>query len=271
MLEQGQLQHAAQDCVQTAPECLQGWRLYHPSGQPMPVIHHSHSKKKVSWCSGKTLCFSLYAVPLVLSLGTTEKRVPSVSFAPSLQVFTYTDEMPPEPSLLQAEQPHLFQPFLPGEILQPLHHLSGPSLDSLQYTAPYLSCTGEPRTEHSTHQGRMTSLSLLATLLLMQPSLPWVVFAAQARCWLMFNLLPTWTPKAFSARISLGGQYPRSFTSMLLLLPSRQILLTESSNQKEGRKNGMLPQLKGKNGKPPQIRTEGHLLLKYTEWEEYVS
>ena len=39
----------------------------------------------------------------------------------------------PEPSLLQAEQSQLSQPLLIGQMLQPLNHLCGPSLDSLQH------------------------------------------------------------------------------------------------------------------------------------------
>lgn len=37
-----------------------------------------------------------------------------------------------EPSLLQAEQPHLSQPVLIGEMLQPSDHPCGPPLDSIQ-------------------------------------------------------------------------------------------------------------------------------------------
>ena len=37
-----------------------------------------------------------------------------------------------EPSLLQAEQPQLSQPFLIGEVFQPSYHFCGPSLDPLQ-------------------------------------------------------------------------------------------------------------------------------------------
>jgi len=40
---------------------------------------------------------------------------------------------PPEPSLLQAEQSQLSQPFLIGEMHRTLHHLHGPLLNSIQY------------------------------------------------------------------------------------------------------------------------------------------
>jgi len=40
--------------------------------------------------------------------------------------------MSPEPSLLQAEQPQLFQSFLIEEVLYPLDHFCDPLLDLLQ-------------------------------------------------------------------------------------------------------------------------------------------
>ena len=43
------------------------------------------------------------------------------------------DEIPSEPSLLQAEQSQLSQAFLIGEAFQFLNYLHGPSLDSLQH------------------------------------------------------------------------------------------------------------------------------------------
>ncbi|KAK4816490.1 hypothetical protein QYF61_017451 [Mycteria americana] len=55
--------------------------------------------------------------------------------APSLEtfkVFVHIEEIPPEPSLLQAEQTKFSQPFLIGEMLQSRHDLSGPPLDPLQ-------------------------------------------------------------------------------------------------------------------------------------------
>ena len=59
-----------------------------------------------------------------------------------------------------------FQPFLVGEMLQSLHHLHGPLLDSLQ-RAP-ISCTGVPRTDTvllHTAQDTISHVSHKATLL----------------------------------------------------------------------------------------------------------
>jgi len=43
LLKQGHLELIAQDCVQTASEYLQRWRLHKLSGQPVPVLGHPHS------------------------------------------------------------------------------------------------------------------------------------------------------------------------------------------------------------------------------------
>ena len=54
----------------------------------------------------------------------------------------------PEPALLQAGQSQLSQPLLTAEMLQSLHHLPGPVLDSAQ-SVP-VSCTGQPSSGPST-------------------------------------------------------------------------------------------------------------------------
>lgn len=65
-------------------------------------------------------------------------------WTPSLQVFVYIDEV--SLNLLQAEQSQLCQPFLIGRMLQSLHHLCGPLLDSS------VGSSKKPRTGHSTHK-----------------------------------------------------------------------------------------------------------------------
>ena len=61
-----------QDCVQKAFEYLQGNKLQNLSGQPIPVLGHSHSEEffMFEW---KLQCSSLGLLPLVLQLGTTEE------------------------------------------------------------------------------------------------------------------------------------------------------------------------------------------------------
>ena len=49
-----------------------------------------------------------------------------------LQVLEGHYKVSPEPSVLQAEQPQLFQPFLIAEVFHPSDHFCGPPLDPLQ-------------------------------------------------------------------------------------------------------------------------------------------
>lgn len=100
------------------------------------------SKKCFLIFIGNLLCFSLCPLPLILSLGITEKSL-ALSFFHPLQVFTHTNKIPLEPSLLQAKQSQLSQIFLTKEMLQSLCRLCGPLLNSS-------SCSEEPRSGHST-------------------------------------------------------------------------------------------------------------------------
>jgi len=77
-LKQGHLQQAAQDLVQGGLEYLQRRRLHSLPGQPVPVLRHPQSEEVLPHVQTNFLCFSLCPLPLVLSLGTTEK-----SLAPS--------------------------------------------------------------------------------------------------------------------------------------------------------------------------------------------
>ena len=72
--------------------------------------------------------FSLKPLPLVLSQQALLKCLsPSFLQAP----FKYW-KVSPGPSLLQAEQPQLSQPFLVAEVFQPSDHLCAPPLNPLQ-------------------------------------------------------------------------------------------------------------------------------------------
>lgn len=107
----------------------------------------------------------------------------------------------PVPSLLQAELLQLFQPLLTRQRLQPLNHLCGPLLDSVQH----LSCTRKPKTVlqmrlTSTEQReRIISLNFPATLLAScRPGCCWLSFS-WASYWFMFNLVSTRTWSSFFA------------------------------------------------------------------------
>lgn len=77
---------------------------------------------------------SVCPLPLVFSLGISQKSVAPSSLPPPpiLHVFAHTDMIPL--NLLQAEQSQLAQPLCICWVFQSLHHLCALLWDSLQYT-----------------------------------------------------------------------------------------------------------------------------------------
>ena len=82
---------------------------------------------------------------------------------------------------------------------------------------PHLSCAGCLRPGHSTPDGAsfgqnrggtITSLSLLVTLLLMQPGILLAFQASRARCWLMLSSSSARIPKSFSVGLLSMNSYP---------------------------------------------------------------
>ncbi|KAK4831876.1 hypothetical protein QYF61_019888 [Mycteria americana] len=57
-----QLDQVAQSPSQPDLEWFQGWAIYHLSGQPVPVFHHPHGKKKVFL--GSSLNLPSFSLPL---------------------------------------------------------------------------------------------------------------------------------------------------------------------------------------------------------------
>ena len=157
------------------------------------------------------LCYSLCPLPLVLSLGTTERGLAPSSLHPP---FRYLYTLIRSPWAFLRLNSLSTQPFIRGEMLQSLHHLNGSLV--LSPVSPCLSCTEELRTVPSNpgvatsaeQRGRITSLSLLAILCLMQPRIPFTFFATRACCWLMFSLLSTRTPRYFSAKLLFSQLAP---------------------------------------------------------------
>ena len=64
-------------------------------------------------------------------------------------------------------------------------------------------------------RGRITSIGLLAMLLLMQPRMLLAASAARAHCWLVFNLVSNRTSKAFSTELLLGRLVPSVLSAHL--------------------------------------------------------
>ncbi|KAK4812634.1 hypothetical protein QYF61_012144 [Mycteria americana] len=97
------LHHVPKHLIQTAFKYLQGWRLHHFPGQPGPVLDNPFS----------------------------EVKFPNIQSKPPL-VIVESDEVSPQPPLLQAEQPQVPQPLPISLVLQTLPQLRCPSLDTLQ-------------------------------------------------------------------------------------------------------------------------------------------
>ncbi|KAK4824542.1 LOW QUALITY PROTEIN: hypothetical protein QYF61_016146, partial [Mycteria americana] len=91
------------------------------------------SVKKFFLISNLNLAWhNLRPFPLILSLVTWEKR-PTPTSLPNLLSVVESDKVSPEPPLLQAKQPQFPQPLLIRLLLQTLHQLRCPSLDTLQH------------------------------------------------------------------------------------------------------------------------------------------
>lgn len=166
------------------------------------------------------LYFHLCPLPLVQSLDAAEK---SLALSMPYQAVTHIGEITPEPSLLQARQSQISQPLLDCQMLQSPNHLCGPSLDSLLHAhvcielgSPKLDPALELCLTRAEQRGRITSLSLLAMLFLMQTRRLLGFCAARVHRWLTVGLA------SFSARLLCGWsapQPPSLYWCMGLFLP----------------------------------------------------
>ncbi|KAK4810954.1 hypothetical protein QYF61_013362, partial [Mycteria americana] len=121
-----------------------------PLDGSMTLWHISCSSQfgVISKLAGDTLC------PIIQIINEDVEQDLVLDSVLTPGVFVYIDEIPPEPSLLLAKQSQLSQRFLIREVLQSLHHLRGPSLDSLQYVqaSPVL---GSPELDTGLQQGHI--------------------------------------------------------------------------------------------------------------------
>jgi len=130
------------------------------------------------------------------------------------------NEVSLQPSLFQAEQTQFLHRFFTGEVLQPLDRLHGPSLDPFQKLDifPMLRATDLDTVLTSTHltvltspgqnRGTITSIALLATLLLMESRTPLAFWGASAHCWLMLCCSSTGTPSPSQQSYSQEVLFP---------------------------------------------------------------
>ncbi|KAK4830590.1 hypothetical protein QYF61_011825 [Mycteria americana] len=112
---------------------LQGWRLNHFPGQPVPRLDNPLSEEKFPNIQSKPPLEQLEAIssrPITCYLG--EETDPHLSTT-SFQIVEESNKVSPQPPFLQAEQPQFPQPLLIRLLRQTLHQLRCPSLDMLQH------------------------------------------------------------------------------------------------------------------------------------------
>ncbi|KAK4822662.1 hypothetical protein QYF61_019029 [Mycteria americana] len=127
------LYHVPKHLIQTSFKYLQGWRLNHFPGQPVPMLDNPFSEEKFPNIQSKPPLAQLEAIsscPITCYLG--EETDPHLSTT-SFQVVVESHKVSPQPPFLQAKQSQLPQPLLIRLVLQTLHQLRCPSLDSLQH------------------------------------------------------------------------------------------------------------------------------------------
>jgi len=109
----------------------------------------------------------------------------------------------------------------------PVPSTSGP-FSGISSVSPYLSCTGDPElgpalqiclASAKQRWGRIVSLSLLATFLLMQPVVLLAFFATRAHSWFMFNLVSTLVARSFPVGTISSWSVLSMYWCMELFLP----------------------------------------------------
>ncbi|KAK4810322.1 hypothetical protein QYF61_018264 [Mycteria americana] len=126
------LHHVPKHLIQTSFKYLQGRGLNHFPGQPVPVLDNPFSEVKFPNIQSKPPLVQLEAIsscPITCHLG--EETDPHLSTT-SFQAVVESDKVSPQPPFLQAKQPQFPQPLLISLVLQTLHQLRCPSLDTLQ-------------------------------------------------------------------------------------------------------------------------------------------
>ncbi|KAK4817647.1 LOW QUALITY PROTEIN: hypothetical protein QYF61_023237 [Mycteria americana] len=121
---------------------LQGWGLNHFPGQPLPMLHNPFREEIVPHIQSKPLLAQLEAMsscPITCYLGEETNTHHSTT---SFQGVVESHKVSPQPPFLQAKQPQLPQPLLTRLLLQTLHQLRCPSLDTLQHLNVSLGVRG---------------------------------------------------------------------------------------------------------------------------------
>ncbi|KAK4817962.1 hypothetical protein QYF61_003482 [Mycteria americana] len=127
------LNHVPKCHIETSFRYFQGWRLNHFPGQPVPMLDNPFSEEKFPNIQSKPPLAQLEAIsshPIASYLGEeTNTHLSTTSF----QVVVESNKVSPQPPFLQAKQSQFPQPLLIRLLLQTLHQLRCPSLDTLQH------------------------------------------------------------------------------------------------------------------------------------------
>ncbi|KAK4820813.1 hypothetical protein QYF61_007207 [Mycteria americana] len=104
----------------------------HLPGQPLPMLDHSLSKEFFPNIQSKPPLLQLEAISSCPITSYLEEEIDTHLTTTSFQVAVESDKVSPQPPFLQAEQSQFLQPLLIRLLLQTLHQLRCPSLDTLQ-------------------------------------------------------------------------------------------------------------------------------------------
>ncbi|KAK4810597.1 hypothetical protein QYF61_007334 [Mycteria americana] len=119
--------------IQTSFKYLQGWRLNHFPGQPVPMLDNPLGEEKFPNIQSKPPLAQLEAISSCpITCYMEEETDPHLSTT-SFQVVEESNKVSPQPPFLQAKQSQLPQPLLIRLLLQTFHQLRCPSLHTLQY------------------------------------------------------------------------------------------------------------------------------------------
>lgn len=106
-------EQVVQGSIQSGFEYLHWWWLHRLTEQCAPMFHHPHLTKQTNMFRWNSMSFNSHPLPLVLSLGTTEKNLASSSsLLSSSPAGTYIDGNPPETLVISPPKFTIRQLFL---------------------------------------------------------------------------------------------------------------------------------------------------------------
>ncbi|KAK4822835.1 hypothetical protein QYF61_020129 [Mycteria americana] len=146
--------------INTVKEVTKGWRLNHFPGQPAPMLDNPFSEEIFPNSQSKPFLMQLKAISSHLTTYYLGKENNAHLTTTSFQVAVESNKVSPQPPVLQTKQPQFPQPFLTRLLLQTLHQLRCPSLDTLQHLnvplvvgGPKLNTVFEVRPHQCREQG----------------------------------------------------------------------------------------------------------------------